>query len=239
MPPEEAAKVKRETIISSRVVYMDKNSKARKGGADVPLHPKEPLCVRGFQERELGGFRRHAPTAPQLAEHLVFVVACARGWALESAAVESAYFQGYDMTHEVYSMPPNEGIPGAARGSLIRALKPIYGFTDVGRAFWLKLRETLVNGLVQSAFEPAMFLLTDETGRNVAMLCSRVDDLLQAYDPNSETEDESSRRLQLRLVGDGRVQEHGPALQADRPPHRDRHGRVNRIDLAGPCSARP
>eukprot|EP00975_Prorocentrum_lima_P035594 7482132-Prorocentrum_lima.AAC.1 len=61
------------------------------------MKPKARLCVRGFQERGLGNFRRNAPTASQMAQHLICLLAAGQGWKIEAGDIESAYFQGYDM----------------------------------------------------------------------------------------------------------------------------------------------
>ena len=200
VPPAEAKTVDRKDIITSRVVNTDKNERARTLDPSLPLLPKARMCARGFQETTLGQFRRDAPTASQIAQHLILWLSVSNDWTLESGDIESAYFQGYDMKRKAYIIPPKGGIPGVPEGSLLQALKPIYGFTDAGRNLWLRLLDELKDiGFVPSVFEPALFFLTDENGRTIAAVCTHVDDVLCTFSDHPRAQ-EAKRKLRAAFT---------------------------------------
>ena len=196
VPPEEAKTVDRKDVITSRVVNTDKNERPRMLDPSLPLLPKARMCARGFQESTLGQFRRDAPTASQIAQHLILWLSVCNGWSLESGDIESAYFQGYNLKRRVYIIPPKGGIPGVPEGSLLEAIKPIYGFTDAGRNLWLRLLDELKTiGFVPSLFEPALFFLTDEGGRTIAAICTHVDDLLCTFSDHPRAQEAKQKLL--------------------------------------------
>ena len=199
--PEQAAKVDRNLIIGSRFVFTDKNEILRADQPDLDLAAKARLVVRGFEENELGKFRRDAPTGSQLAQHLICQIAASKRWHLESADVEAAYFQGQRMTREVYIRPPKTGLPGVPPGSLLRPNKHIYGFTDAARAWWLQLQGLLLElGAVPSAHEPAVFYLKDDDGKLIGALVAHVDDLLVAFDHDHPKVQTFMKTLKERLA---------------------------------------
>ena len=49
VPPEEAHKVDRDLIVTSRAIYTDKNERARAEDPNTPWDPKARMCARGGQ----------------------------------------------------------------------------------------------------------------------------------------------------------------------------------------------
>lgn len=88
---------------------------------------------------------------------------------------------------EVYLEPPRGGLPGVAKGVLLRARKAIYGFAEAARLFWLALREHLLSdGWVESSLEPALFYHRDQSGQLDGILVTHVDDLEGGVRPGCE-----------------------------------------------------
>ena len=96
--PEEARKVQKDKISTSRFVFTDRyHAKRIAGEAAAALEARARMVVRGFQESDLLSFRRDAPTTSQLSQRWVCIVVVAKQWKLRGADVESAYFQGEEI----------------------------------------------------------------------------------------------------------------------------------------------
>ena len=64
---------------------------------------------------------------------------------------------------------------------------PVYGLTDSGRSFWLRLSSDAKKaGLTPSIIYPAFFYKLDEENRCIAILTTHVDDLLYSYLPEAK-----------------------------------------------------
>ena len=77
---------------------------------------------------EDSGFRTDAPTAPQLAFHLLCSYAVRKQWMLRSFDCKTAFLTGEKHNRELYVRPPREGLPGVPHGSLIKLIKGAYAF---------------------------------------------------------------------------------------------------------------
>eukprot|EP00971_Amphidinium_carterae_P145362 2880475-Amphidinium_carterae.1 len=163
--------------IGTRWVHVDKNEKLRRGGAKVPILAKSRLVVQGHQERVW--IRSDAPTASVLCFNIICHIASTRQWVLRSADASSAFLQtagrlGRLLLLRIPDPPP----PGLSKEFLMRARGSIYGTRDAPRAWWLYLKQILVElGWVANPLEQAFFSLHDSTGVT-GFLLSHVDDLL-------------------------------------------------------------
>ena len=113
---------------------------------------------------EDGGFRTDAPTAPQLAFHLLMSYAVRRQWHLRTFDVSTAFLSGKAHNREIYMRPPPEGLPGVPPGSLLKIVKGAYGLREAPRLWYLKAREVLMEcGFEELKTAKACFVLRDKT----------------------------------------------------------------------------
>jgi hypothetical protein len=113
---------------------------------------------------EEGGFRTDAPTAPQLAFHLLMSYAVRRRWRLRTFDVKTAFLSGKSHNRDIYMRPPKEGLPGVPPGSLLKILKGAYGLREAPRLWYLKAREVITAaGFEELSTAKACFVLRDKT----------------------------------------------------------------------------
>ena len=186
IPPKEVQKLPRYIqAVPLRFVITDRNETQRTEERPLPVDLKARLVVLGNLERD-AVFRRDAPTASLLAQHLVLAWAASGGGGpdgpkrqLEKLDAKNAYLQGDAIERDLYLRLPQGGLPGVAPGSLLKANVPIYGTGDAARGFWLKMQKVFAaSGWTPSALEPALFYLWDPEGRLVGMAVTHVDDVL-------------------------------------------------------------
>ena len=97
--------------------------------------------------------------------------------------VKSAYFQGAPIDRDVWIRPP-KGV-GVPEGSLIKADKWAYGFTDGARKFFEFFTGIFKSlGALSSMVEPAFFYLKDASNKLLAMFSLHVDDVLATLSPH-------------------------------------------------------
>lgn len=96
--------------------------------------------------------------------------------------------------------PPEAGLPP---GTLIRADKGVYGFTDGARRWFQKIVSVFeMIGATLSMIEPAFFYVKDAAGKWVAMFLIHVDDILFAYEPGPFMDSVLSKLKQAIKFGD-------------------------------------
>ena len=179
IPPEQAAKIPKHKIlpIASRFVRTDKGEKG-------VLKASSRLVVPGHLQdgypQEDGGERTDAPTVPQLGLHLLMTIAASWHWLLRMFDVSSAFLRGDAMDAEVYFRPPREGLPGVPEGSLIKAIKGVFGLRVAPRLWYKKAKAVLEDaGWTQLASLPGVFVL--RIGKVLkGILVLHVDDALHA-----------------------------------------------------------
>ena len=168
-----------------RFVITDRNDAQRTAERPLPVDLKARLVVLGNLERD-AVFRRDAPTASLLAQHLVFAWSAAGGGGakgptrpLEKLDAKNAFLQGDALERDLYLRLPQGGLPGVPPGSVLKANVPIYGTGDAARGFWLKMLKVMAaSSWTQSALEPALFYLWAPDGQLVGMAVTHVDDVL-------------------------------------------------------------
>ena len=122
-----------------------------------------------------------APTLSAEALSLVLQLAASNNWELTIADVEGAFLQGDSLKREdgdVYVELPPGGIPGLPEGTLLKLLKPVYGLSDAPRAWFTKLKKTMIQlGLQQSLLDPCLYHYWNK-GQLEGILAVHVDDLM-------------------------------------------------------------
>ena len=124
---DQAAKVPKHLSfpIASRFVRTDKGEKELLKAASrlvVPGHLQD-----GSPQEKKKGERTDAPTGLQLGLHLYMTIAASFRWTLRMFDVSSKFLRSDAMDAEVYFRTPREGLPGVPEGSLIKAIKEVFG----------------------------------------------------------------------------------------------------------------
>ena len=166
--------------IPSKWVDVDKNE-FKKGKPDYEPNYKSRLVSCGnFEFAE--GLRSDSPTADVEAHHLICCWCATHGTHASSADVTSAYFQGMPLDRLLLMRQPRGGLPGVPEDVIFAVRVPVYGLTDSGRGFWLRLdQDARTSGLKGSKFFPGLYYLPGKDGDAVAVMATHVDDLLYSY----------------------------------------------------------
>jgi hypothetical protein len=175
IPPGPASKIPNERIFKRAARYVRTNKD--KSGIATNLQSKSRIVVPGDVDPdgddavEDGGFRTDAPTAPQLAFHLLMSYAVRFKWRLRTFDVKTAFLSGKEHNREIYMRPPPDGLPGVAPGSLLKIVKGAYGLREAPRLWYLKAREVILScGWEELRTARACFVLRDKT-KETSPLC--------------------------------------------------------------------
>ena len=147
IPPRQAAKIPKDRIFIAPLRFVRTNKD--KSGDDAYLEAKSRLVIPGHVDPdgdipvEDGGFRTDAPTAPQLAFHLMCSFAARYRWRLKTFDCKTAFLTGKSHDRDIYVRLPKEGLPGVENGSLIKLIKGAYGLREAPRLWHLKAKETV------------------------------------------------------------------------------------------------
>ena len=125
--------------IPSKWVDVDKNQfmKGRTDQEYVPKFKSRLVSCGNFEVSE--GLRSDSPTADTEAHNILCCWAAIQGAQLHSADVASAYFQGRPLDRVLIMRQPRGGLPGVDPEVFFLVRVPVYGLTDSGRGFWLRL----------------------------------------------------------------------------------------------------
>ena len=170
--------------IPSKWVDVDKNQfmKGRTDQEYVPKFKSRLVSCGNFEVSE--GLRSDSPTADTEAHNILCCWAAIQGAQLHSADVASAYFQGRPLDRVLIMRQPRGGLPGVDPEVFFLVRVPVYGLTDSGRGFWLRLDgDARSSGLKQSKFYPGLYFLPGTDNDCVALMATHVDDILYAYIP--------------------------------------------------------
>ena len=128
-----------------------------------------------------------AVTADIEAQNLVFSFASSRKVMIGSADITNAYFQGEELDRVLILKQPKGGLPGEPPDRRFLARVPVYGTHDGGRKFWKRLKTSATRkGFKENSILKALYALHNSEGRLIALLCTHVDDLLWAAEPEAE-----------------------------------------------------
>ena len=176
--PADARNVREtERILPSRFVITKKPCEKEPGRYVT----KARWCIRGYLDPDLLKMETQAPTLSAEALSLVLQLAASNRWELTIADVEGAFLQGDSLKRQdgdVFVELPPGGIPGLPEGTLLKLLKPVYGLSDAPRAWFTKLKKTLIqHGLRQSVLDPCLYHYW-YNGKLEGSLAVHVDDLI-------------------------------------------------------------
>ena len=174
--------------IPSKWVDVDKNQfmKGRTDQEYVPKFKSRLVSCGNFEVSE--GLRSDSPTADTEAHNILCCWAAIQGAQLHSADVASAYFQGRPLDRVLIMRQPRGGLPGVDPEVFFLVRVSVYGLTDSGRGFWLRLDgDARSSGLKQSKFYPGLYFLPGPDKDCVALMATHVDDILYAYIPEGKS----------------------------------------------------
>ena len=125
-------------VIPSQWVDVDKNEHL-KGKKEYVPRMKSRLVSCGNFEKGKEELRSDSPTSDLETHHIVACWAVSKRAVLRSADVTSAYFQAMPLDRVLLMRLPRGGLPGVDPEALLLVRLPIYGLSDSGRGFWLRL----------------------------------------------------------------------------------------------------
>ena len=171
--------------IPSKWVDSDKHE-FKKGLPGYEPFYKSRLVSCGNYETAAEGIRSDSPTADGELHHVVAAWASCHQAQLHSADVANAYFQARPLDRILLMRQPRGGLPNVDPEALLLIRVPVYGLTDSGRGFWLKLNDEAIEaGMQPSLIYPAFYFKLHEN-KCVAVLTTHVDDLLYAFLPEGK-----------------------------------------------------
>ena len=96
---------------------------------------------------------------------------------LSSLDISAAFLQSEDLERKVYVQFPKK--IQKDRNYVYPLIKALYGFTDAGRQFWLKVRKILKDaGFISLVGDECYYLKYDEEGKLEGQLIIHVDNML-------------------------------------------------------------
>ena len=170
-------------VIPSQWIDVDKNEH-QKGKENYVPKMKSRLVSCGNFEKGKEGLRSDSPTSDLETHHIVAAWAASKRAILRSADVTSAYFQALPLDRVLLMRQPRGGLHNVDPEALLLVRVPIYGLSDSGRGFWLRLdKEAKEAGFKASSIFPSFYFFPDpdEAGECVALMTTHVDDLLIAH----------------------------------------------------------
>ena len=175
----------RERLLKSRFVLTE----AEAGSSPLTENIKARWCVRGYLDPDLLHLDTSAPTLSAEGFAIAMQVIASRKWRLNIADVEGAFLRGDALDPKrgrlFIDLPPG-GVPGVPAGSVVEAIKTIYGLADAPKAWWqcfsAKLRSL---GMRVSRFDPCLYYYYVK-GQVSGKIALHVDDLCAGGDENFE-----------------------------------------------------
>jgi hypothetical protein len=170
IPPQEARSISEDRIFARPARYVRTN----KDKDPTTLTPKSRVVFPGDVDvdsgklPEDGGSRTDSHTAPQVAFHLLCSEAAQRGWKLGSFDVKTAFPSWESQSREI---PPKDGLPGVAPGSLLQPLKGVFGLKEAPHLWYLAARERCQEaGLEELHTAKSTFVVRNSDGTPAGML---------------------------------------------------------------------
>ena len=150
--------LERGRLLKSRFVITE----ADKGSSPMTQDLKARWCVRGYLDPDLLQLDTAAPTLSSEGSAIAVQLLASRKWTLNIADVEGAFLRGDALDPPqrgriFIDMPPG-GVPGVQEGSIVEAIKTIYGLADAPKAWWQCFSNKLKSlGMRVSRFDPCVF----------------------------------------------------------------------------------
>jgi hypothetical protein len=126
------------------------------------LKHKSRLVARGFQQEEGVDFEEtFAPVVKSSSTRILLALAALKGWTVHQADVKTAFLNS-DLEKHVDVRPPKDVL--LPKNCVLRVVRALYGLKQSPRAWYMKLRDTLLEwGWRISQYDPCVFI-QDKTG---------------------------------------------------------------------------
>ena len=136
---------------------------------------KARLTARGFQEED--EHPKESPTMQKYSLRILLAIASAKGWAIETVDVKSAFLQGTRLERKVYVKPPKEA---NAVDILWLLNKCLYGLRDASRQWYTRVEDVLTKlGFEKCTYDSGLFFLMKDDVLE-ALVGLHVDDFLNS-----------------------------------------------------------
>ena len=167
---EEVQYVGQETIGTRWVITMKEDHDGQK------TKYKARLVAQGYKELEKA--QSDSPTAQRESFRLFLAVAATiRIQALRSIDISAAFLQSDNLKRDVFVKIPKD----IEKENIVWKLKkPLYGLTDAGRKFWLKVRSIVESNGYEKLKGDEAFYFKHKDGKLSGMLLLHVDDFMMA-----------------------------------------------------------
>ena len=145
---------------------------------------KARLVCQGF--KELDKAQSDSPTAHRESLRLFLSLSAVKRYSrLSSMDISAAFLQSESLEREVFIQLPKN--IEEDRSYVYKLNKPLYGLTDAGRQFWLRVRKILKDdGFKTLVGDECFYQKYDEKGNLIGMLLTHVDDFI--YNGSEEFE---------------------------------------------------
>ena len=163
---------------------------------------KARLVVRGFQETEK--VQSDSPTALRDSFRMFLsLAATTRIDKLRSVDIRAAFLQSDKLKRDVFVRLPKDI---AEEGFIWKLQKPLYGLTDAGRRFWLRVKNILEENGYKRVTGDEAYYFKYENGKLVGQLLLHVDDFMIAGEAKfvDETTKMFEKTLTVSKVEDNR-----------------------------------
>ncbi|CAE7246083.1 RE2 [Symbiodinium natans] len=172
--------------VPTKWVLTDKHEHLKGTPGYRPKYKARLVACGNFEHISTGeDIRADSPTAEPEALAFICSWASSLGLRIKAADITNAYFQGKPLERLLILKAPSnpKGVPDKEiqESGYMIARVPVYGTTDAGRNFYLRIvEETKCIGLKSSQIMSALYYARDTSGRLCAMLCTHVDDFFWA-----------------------------------------------------------
>ena len=137
---------------------------------------KARLAARGLQEVEK--VQSDSPTALRDSFRMFLsLAATTKIQKLRSIDIRAAFLQSDKLKREVFVRLPEDI---AEEGILWKLQKPLYGLTDAGRRFWLRVKAILEENGYKRVTGDEAYYYKQEDGKLIGQLLLHVDDFMMA-----------------------------------------------------------
>ena len=168
--------VPKERFLKSRFVVTEADQGSSPETADL----KARWCIRGYLDPDLLELDTCSPTISSEGFAVALQVMASMKWRLQIADVEGAFLRGDELDASrgrLFMEVPPGGIEGVGAGSVIEAIKTVYGLADAPRAWWQCFSKRLQSlGLRPSRFDPCLFYYY-HNNQLAGVIALHVDDL--------------------------------------------------------------
>jgi hypothetical protein len=145
---------------------------------------KARLVLLGYQDPDLGTYRRDSPTAHRSSKNLMLFTCAQLGFPIFTLDAHTAFLSG-DPTERpkpLYFKPPADLVAKLqlTKNESLVLLKAAYGLAEAPRAWWKRLRRELetCGWHAMELDECVMTMHALDSGKLVGIICVHVDDLL-------------------------------------------------------------